>query len=294
MYTNIDVDHSIEIIRRWFTEFNEDIPSDIPTNLIISALEIVMNNNIFTFGDTFWRKKLGTAMGTPCACMIASIYFAYHERKTILPKYTTNILFYKRFIDDVFCLWYDKDNNDTNVTESKTFKEFKDNMNNFGNLKWEFEALTMTTTFLDLNINLTKRDILNQTTDNFYKTNFSTYQKPMNLYLYIPPHSAHLPGVIRSLIFSQIKKYWQQNTNSDDFIKMIRAFFQCLLDRGHNRDKVREVFLQTAHQLVSNHNNSKQSNKNKNQEKSNDTYLKWPYHPADISQKTIQQIYKAT
>ena len=92
-----------------------------------------------------------------------------------------NILFHKRFIDDVFCLWHDKDNNDTNVTESKTFKEFKDNMNNFGNLKWEFEALTMTTTFLDLNINLTKRDILNQTTDNFYKTNFSTYQKPMNI-----------------------------------------------------------------------------------------------------------------
>ena len=92
MYTNIDIDHSIEIVRRWFTEFSEDIPSDISTNLIISALEIVMNNNIFTFGDTFWRQKTGTAMGTPCVCMIASIYFAYHERKPILPKYTKNIL----------------------------------------------------------------------------------------------------------------------------------------------------------------------------------------------------------
>ena len=75
---------------------------------------------------------------------------------------------------------------------------------------------------------------------------------------------------------------------------MIRAFFQRLLDRGHNHDKVREVFLQTAHQLVSNHNNSKQSNKNKNQEKSNDTYLKWRYHPADTSPKIIQKIYKTT
>ena len=146
--------------------------------------------------------------------------------------YYPNILrtsFYKRFIDDMFYLSHE-DVNNTNVTESKTFKEFKDNMNNFGNLKWEFEALTMTTTFLDLNINLTERDILNQKTNNFYKTNFSTYQKPMNLYLYIPPHSEHPLRVIRSLIFSQIKKYWQQNKNSDDFVKMIRAFFQRLLN----------------------------------------------------------------
>ena len=35
MYMNIDIDHSIEIVRRWFTEFNGEIPNNISTDLII-------------------------------------------------------------------------------------------------------------------------------------------------------------------------------------------------------------------------------------------------------------------
>jgi hypothetical protein len=32
---------------------------------MIHGLEILMQNNIFQFGDTFWHQKQGTAMGTP-------------------------------------------------------------------------------------------------------------------------------------------------------------------------------------------------------------------------------------
>ena len=142
MYTNIDAEHSIEILRKWFIQFKNVIPNNIPTHLVITALEIVMKNNIFTFGDTFWLQKTGTAMCTPCACMIASIYFAYHEQTTILQKYRNNLIFYKQFIDDVFCLWYEQDEQ-IHITESDKFKEFKRDMNNFGKLQWEFEKLTL-------------------------------------------------------------------------------------------------------------------------------------------------------
>jgi hypothetical protein len=39
-----------------------------------------------------------------------------------------------------------------------------------------------------------------------------TYQKPMNLYLYIPPLSAHPPSCFKGLIFGEIRRYWLQNT----------------------------------------------------------------------------------
>ena len=292
MYTNIDVEHSIVVLRDWFIRFKEEIPTDIPTHLIITALEIVMKNNIFTFGDTFWLQKTGTAMGTPCACMIASIYFAYHERTYILKKYKKNLIFYKRFIDDVFCLWHE---NDTQIymTESDTFKNFKRDMNNFGKLKWEFEKLTLTTTFLDLNVTLVKKSYT--TTSDYYDINFSTYQKPMNLYLYIPPQSAHPPGVIRSLIFSQIKKYWQQNTKPEDFIRITKAFFYRLINRGHNPTKLRQIFHQTAHQIDTNRNNNKLSGQETTTPKDKENiYLKWRFHPTDITRRTIQAIYKAT
>ena len=291
MYTNIDVEHSIETLRNWFIKFKSEIPQDIPTHLIITALDIVMKNNIFTFGDTFWLQKTGTAMGTPCACMVASIYFAYHERTIILNKYKDNLIFYKRFIDNVFCLWHENDEQ-LNTTETTRLKNFKRDMNNFGKLKWEFEKLTLTTTFLDLNVTLVEKPYT--TPSNHYDIKFSTYQKPMNLYLYIPPHSAHPPGVIRSLIFSQIKKYWQQNTTTDDFVNITKAFFDRLINRGHNPTKLRHIFHQTAQHIDTKQINNILPIQTTTPTDTDNIYLKWRFHPTDITRKTIQTIYKST
>ena len=140
------------------------ITNYLPKHLILTALDIVMKNNIFTFGDTDWLQLKGTAMGTPCACMVASLYFAYHERKVILEKYKNQIIFYKRFIDDVFCLW-----NETNQqTNTQSFTNFQNNMNNFGLLRWEFEPLTTKTTFLDLTITLLPKHTSHRMINNFY------------------------------------------------------------------------------------------------------------------------------
>ena len=57
MYTNIDVKHSTNILKKWLTEFKEKIPEDIPTKLLTSVIEIIMKNNIFTFGDSFWLQN---------------------------------------------------------------------------------------------------------------------------------------------------------------------------------------------------------------------------------------------
>ena len=180
-----------------------------------------MKNNVFSFGNTYWLQKSGTAMGTPCACMLATLYFSYHERTKILPKYASHILFYRRFIDDVICLWCPPDNSPSQSTT--VFKQLQNDMNNFGKLKWTFEPLSNSTTFLDLHITLSSQNI-----------SFSTYQKPHNLYLYLPPHSAHPPGIICSLIYGLLRKYWIQNSTTGDFRKMTQLLFQCLVARGHS------------------------------------------------------------
>ena len=37
--------------------------------------------------------------------MWATIYFAYHEVHTILPKYSPLLLYFKRYIDNIFGIW---------------------------------------------------------------------------------------------------------------------------------------------------------------------------------------------
>ena len=65
----------------------------------MDLLTLVMTKNGFKFGDTWWRQLAGTAMGTPCACIYATLFFSYFERTIILKKYKANILYYGRQIE---------------------------------------------------------------------------------------------------------------------------------------------------------------------------------------------------
>ena len=68
------------------------------------AIETVMKNNIFMFGDTYWLQKTGTAMGTPAVPDCATLYFAIWEIE-IIQKYPELNQLYSRYIDDGFGIW---------------------------------------------------------------------------------------------------------------------------------------------------------------------------------------------
>jgi hypothetical protein len=114
------------------------------------------------------------------------MYTALHERKTLLPRYAGNLLFLRRFIDDKIGVWID--------TDPDQWQNFKSDMNNFGALTWKVEELSRSVKFLDLTIAIGEdRRIVTK-----------TYKKPMNLYLYIPPASAHPPGMLKSIVYGNL------------------------------------------------------------------------------------------
>ena len=71
MYNNIDTDHAISVITWWIEDFDNRnlLPPSFPTEAVLSAMIVVMKNDIFKFGDLFFSKLLGTAMGTSAAVM---------------------------------------------------------------------------------------------------------------------------------------------------------------------------------------------------------------------------------
>jgi hypothetical protein len=119
-----------------------------------------------------------------------------YENSIILPKYKPNLIYFKCYINDILGIW-------------------------LPTLNWVTKEPSMATNFLDLSIEIHNNKIL---TSNFYTKT--------NLYLYLPPKSAHPPSCLKGLITGEIKCYWSQNT-PDNFKEILTNFIHRLLQRGH-------------------------------------------------------------
>ena len=120
----------------------------------------------------------------------ATIYYGLHESK-FLPQYQNHVVFYKHFIDDILGIWLPHPNQKIN---SQLWEKFTASINNYPGLTWDFNTPTNKVDFMDLTISITNGNI-----------STSLFEKPLNLHLYIPPHSAHqprlLPGIVHSTLF---------------------------------------------------------------------------------------------
>jgi len=189
MYTNIELPTGIQAMETLFQIYANEIPSNFPTELFLASLKLIMSNNIFSFGDTHWLQISGTAMGTPAVLLYATITYGSHENTKILPNFQNHLFYYKRFIDNVIGIWL--------PSPYQAQEDFKTALNSFGKLSWNIEEPNYHTTFLDLRIK-----IQNQ------RLKFNTYQKEHNLYLYIPPSSAHSYSCLNGLIYGEVSQYW--------------------------------------------------------------------------------------
>jgi hypothetical protein len=76
-YTNIPTGKALRKIAKYLRDNTSRFPT-VPINATIEALEIIMCNNFFTFGDTTWIQNDGTAMGTSPAPSYITIYYGIH------------------------------------------------------------------------------------------------------------------------------------------------------------------------------------------------------------------------
>lgn len=128
-------------------------------------------------------------MGTSVAVMYASLYYGWHEKVRLLPGYTDEIQDLARFVDDMSIL---------RLGNLGRFYELKQAINDFGILRWKIEEPCNTGIFLDLVISISPDGIVST----------KTYQKPMNLYLYLLPSSAHQKNTMKGVIFGELKRYY--------------------------------------------------------------------------------------
>ena len=283
MYNNIDTEHAIEVITWWLNDLNAQhrLPQDFPLEAILEAMTVIMKNNIFEFGDCYFLQLLGTAMGTSAAVMWATIYYGYHEVHTLIPNHGHNLFYFKRFIDDMFGIWTGNATTD--------WSSFCNDVDTFGVLTWDIkdQKLSSSVDFLDLTLSIKDNKIVSR-----------TFQKKMNLYLYIPPMSAHPNGCIKGTIFGLIRRYHAQNTYRRDFILFVSLLYRRLIARGWEREAMRELILEACRYVQkkanpdATENNVQPAGGVDDDDEENRLFIHLKYHPDDVPRQRVQQLYQ--
>jgi hypothetical protein len=157
-------------------------------------------------------------------------------------------------------------------------------------MKFIISKLTNKSVFLDLDITLGPKG----------RFSFQTYQKELNLHLYIPAASAHPPGTLKGTIFGNLQRYWRQNTKQTDYVNITKSFGIHLHNRGHNIPTIVSLFKEAA-ELIEHKKSltgiaTRQSNTihSAHTIEQNRLFIHAEYHPRGISRHVIRQLYNRT
>lgn len=278
MYTNIRIEPALATSSAYL--FENRSKYSYCAQALVDALEIVFRNNYFKFGDTFWKQTSGTAMGTPPAPPWATIFYALYESE-LLPRWTAQIPFYKRFIDNVIGVWLTHADPDE---DRRLWNAFETDMNQWHGLTWDCETPLMSINFMDLTISIVDGKVVT-----------TLYKKKRNLYLYIPPHSSHPTGVLTGLVFGQILRVRCLCSHKADADAKIQHFSR-ILAHGHSKDNLKLLFAKAEDNVNCYLNRTSSDHEARYKQKVVDSqkqkYFHIQYHPEDPPAREIQKLWR--
>ena len=170
-------------------------------------------------------------MGTPFAVTAANAFMYYHERD-IIETYSRFLPLYKRFIDDIFVIWDGPRQIRLEFLNAINTKDER--------IKITYEIGDSQISFLDLLL----------FKDTSYATlQYSTFQKPLNKYLYIPYESFHPGSNKKSFIKGELMRYARNSSTFHSFSETRMLFWRRLRLRGYPVKSLLPIFkeIQYSH-----------------------------------------------
>jgi hypothetical protein len=274
MYTNIDTTHALSVIPKFIRRHQQEYGNANETTALIEGLELVMRNNIFQFGDTFWHQINGTAMGVSPSCMYATLYYAMHE-ETLIQQFP-ELFLYKRYIDDVFGIWIPKTLND-----EARWQLFQQQLT-YGRLQWEVSERTTITNFLDLTLILQPNG----------RIRTKLYEKPENLYLYLPAQSAHPFGNLKGLIHGMVYRSIRLTSDIQDQSNELQNLVRRLVTRGYRQKYLVDIINKTYQRLSEKSQSNTPTQEEKATQINNTCFFHSFYHPNDPKSSALQQAFQ--
>ena len=122
----------------------------------------------------------------------------------------------------------------------------------------------------------------------------SLYEKAMNLYLYIPPHSTHTPGVLPRLVYGNILRIHTHCSEQEDLNQRMKQFYARLLVRGYQRNLLIPAFTKgiiEARAFIK-RGSVRRCKLGEEEENKGRVFFHLTYHPRDPTSKDLQRQWR--
>ena len=171
IFPSIDNISALEAVSEILSNREADFP---PVKCISEALTISLECNNSVLDNVFYLQENGTAMGPHMSCSYNDIARYRFDIKAL--NYRPGVQCWKRFKDDIFCLW------NHSLEEFQKFFEFMKNVDTTGKVNFTTSVANESLLeFLDLILHLDERN----------KICVDVFAKPTNSLTYVLPSTCY-------------------------------------------------------------------------------------------------------
>ena len=219
LYTNIPANGEsggIQAFEKALNGRTKKEKSTMPTNFLITLLEMVLDGNIFQFGEQLWQQKIGTAMGTKVAPTYACLFMGWLEGELLKTWSGEKPYLWRRYIDDIFFLWHGT------VDELELFINHLNSQHSHIKFTATYDENLKSIPFLDMQVTINR--------EGFIQTDL--FKKDTAKCQYLLPSSCHPAHITRNIPYSLAYRLLRICSSEQDFNKRIEELRQDLLSRN--------------------------------------------------------------
>ena len=100
LFTNIPLNETIELALDYILSNNPEV--NISRKDLKKLFQFATSETHFHFNGEIYEQVDGVAMGSPLAPVLAKLFIGHHEQHWLIQKEVLSVLFYERYVDDVF------------------------------------------------------------------------------------------------------------------------------------------------------------------------------------------------
>ena len=104
LFTNIPLVECIDLAVTYISKGNPGLK--LSQKELKRLFEFATKETHFLFKGTYYDQVDGVAMGSPLAPVLANLFMGHHEKIWLEQYRDSEVLFYRRYVDDTFCLFH--------------------------------------------------------------------------------------------------------------------------------------------------------------------------------------------